>query len=404
MDRKPAPGQGQSTIDVEAAMFNIVAKGEVRIPPYPAVALKLGEIVRRADYGVADLISVVQADQTLAADILRSANAAIYGRGEVTSLQQAVQRIGAEEVVRLAVVSGLAGATRTPGALASLKRQVWQESVASAVICQALARKRGLPPADAFLCGLLHDFGWVLGLTCAEEIVAKNPSVAAQPAEWWNAILAKMHVDLGLIMAAKWKLPAVFADVISLHHQAQTGSFVHAAVLDVIQAADAIVLLMRDRPHVSAKDLEAIPFVRPAEREVMAATLPNIPQMVGAFEAEPVGRAPPSKVAPGESALREVRTISLPARQVGPKVRGPFALSGIASLGWVMSGKEALPENQLIEVELGTKPPLRLWAKAARCTPAAGGFEIECRPFALNGAVLEQWNELVLSTPASAPA
>lgn len=404
MDRKPAPGQGQSTVDVEVAMLNIVAKGEVRIPPYPAVALKLGEIVRRADYGVADLISVVQADQTLAADILRSANAAIYGRGEVTSLQQAVQRIGAEEVVRLAVVSGLAGATRTPGALVSLKRQVWQESVASAVICQALARKRGLPPADAFLCGLLHDFGWVLGLTCAEEIVVKNPTIAAQPAEWWNAILDKMHVELGLIMVARWNLPSLFADVISLHHQADLVGSQHGAILEVVKAADAIVLLMRDRPHVSLKELEGIPAVRATEREAMVATLPNIPQMVGAFEAEPVGRAPPSKVAPGESALREVRPLSLPARQVGPKARGPFTLSGIASLGWVMTGKEALPENQLIEVELATKPALRLWAKAARCTPAAGGYQIECKPFALNGATLEQWNELVLSTPAGAPA
>src|SRR5689334_15913589 len=94
--------------ELDAAIIELVSRGAVKVPPYPAVAMRVEEMVRREDYGLGELTRLVASDQALAADALRCANSAFYSRGgTVTSLNAAITRIGAKEVVRLALASGL---------------------------------------------------------------------------------------------------------------------------------------------------------------------------------------------------------------------------------------------------------------------------------------------------------
>ena len=122
-----APQRGG--IDLDAAIVDLVSRGAVKIPPYPAVAMKVEQLVRRQDFGLAELTKLVASDQALAADALRLANSAFYSRGTaVTSLNAAIGRIGAKEVARLALASGLGVHAGKPGPLASLKRRSGCES------------------------------------------------------------------------------------------------------------------------------------------------------------------------------------------------------------------------------------------------------------------------------------
>src|SRR5882724_6862078 len=116
--------------DIEQALTAMVARGTVAVPPYPAVAMKLGELVRRDAYGLPDLVKILASDAALAADLLRCANSSVYARGEpVTTLSQAVTRLGAQEVSRLALASALAAQNQAPGPLQTMKRQTWQRNV-----------------------------------------------------------------------------------------------------------------------------------------------------------------------------------------------------------------------------------------------------------------------------------
>jgi HD-like signal output (HDOD) protein len=395
MDR-PSPNASGATFDVEAEIVSLISKDAVKVPPYPAVAIRLGEFVRREDYSLQDIINVVSADQALAAEVIRCANSALYGRGEVTSLQQAVKRVGANEVVRLALVSGLAAATRAAGGLISLKRRVWQDGVASAVICQVLARGRGLKSDDAFLCGLLHDFGWVLGLATLEEILHQHPEVAARDEQSWRALVDRLHIELGMVLAARWNLPELFSDAISLHHEADYAQSAHAATIEVVALSDKVVALLAERPHISAADLSQQLLLKPGEAEKLAAAIPEIPGMIAAFEAEPAGKQPPSKVVAPETTVPEgFKPMVLPVSMISPRKKGPFNLSGIAPHGWVMSSREPLAENQLIEVEFQAQAAkVKLWGKITLCNAEGALFRLECKPFVLNANVLQQWNEL----------
>jgi HD-like signal output (HDOD) protein len=384
--------------DIEAAMTAMVARGAVSVPPYPAVALKLGELVKRDSYGLDEVGRLVAADATLSADLLRCANSSAYARGTgVTSLQQAVARVGAQEVVRLAVASALAKTTQTAGPLQTMKRAAWQCSVASALLCQELASLRKLPVEDAFLCGLLHDYGRLLAISSLEEILAEMPDVGARPLASWVALVDRVHVQLGLLMATKWHLPKLFQDVIALHHgEAATWTGPHAPMVDIVATSDAIVQSMLTEASIDADALAAFPRLDPRERARLADAIPAIPSVIASFEGEVRGRPAASKVVVPETTLPEgFRRLEVPVQQLKPKKRGPYTLRGIAASGWVMTGKDTIADNSLIEVTIECAPsPITLWAHTTRCVPEGGGVRVECKAFALGGAVARQFFEL----------
>ena len=387
-----APG-----FDIEKALVERVSKGDLKIPAYPAVALRLAGLVRSADFGLPDVIAVISADQALAAALIRCASSAMYSRtaAGVTSLQQAVALIGTKEVVNIALAATLAAGTRTPGSLQPLKRQAWQSAVASAIICQQLARTRSVPPGDAFLCGLLHDFGWMVGITCLEEVFELHPEVAPQLAEHLNSLAYRLHVELGLVVVEQWKMPALFAEVISQHHEDNPAQGAFAGLVEVVALSDRIVALLLAQTSVSAEELAKVPGLSQGEAAALAPLLPQIPEMIASFEGEPSPRQVPSKVATPTALPEGFRPLQLALRIVQPPKKPACKLIGIGSSSFRVESAGSLMPNQLIEAELSTQPtPLRIWAKVTLCVPRGKDFDVECKPFALSGPALKQWNTL----------
>ncbi len=391
--------------DIERALEAMVARHAVKVPPYPAVALKLAELTKRESYAQSDVVHLVGGDPTLSADLLRCANSVVFARGaEVTSLPQAITRLGAREVTRLALTSALAATAQAPGPLQVLKRSAWQAAVASAVVCQELAALRGLPREDAFLCGLLHDFGRLIALGALDEILAAMPDLTARPETWWLALVDRVHLRLGLLLASRWKLPERIRDVIAHHHdppEAWTSAAgVHAPFVGLAAAADAVVSLMSARSSVDFAALAAISATLVAEREraPMVDVIVSIPDVIAAFEGE--GQLRPARVVPSAVASPDplpegFRRATLAVEVLKPKKRGSFTLSGIALGRWLMTGSEALAVNALIEVSLATKPePLKAWAHVCSCSEAGASVRVECKAFALSGPALAKLEAL----------
>jgi HD-like signal output (HDOD) protein len=410
---KPAsnPSTAAAPFDAEQALVAMIARDAVKVPPYPAVALRLQELVRREDYGLREVVNLVSGDPALAAEVIRCSNSAYYGGGEITSLQPAINRVGATEVVRLALVSGLAATARSSGALTAVKRRCWQDSVASALICQIIAKHRGLAPDDAFLCGLLHDFGWLLGLSGLEEIIAAHPTVAPRDASSWSEMIDRLHLELGLVLAARWELPQLLNDAISLHHEAGHVDSPHEAMIAVVKAADQVVALLGTNSSISAETLAQATALSATERAKLAASLPDIPSVIAAFEGEPAGKPVASKIlpqpAPSGVTDEELVPSALQLRLLSPKRVAKYSLRAVGATLWEMTGKEQLPEGLLLEAAFGDdKDPVRLWAKSTLCTPEPGGFKIQCKPFLLNAALQAKWQHLVAEakTPVVAKA
>ena len=94
-------------------------------------------------------------------------------------MKQAVGRASAPRALaRLALASGLGAASLAAGRLSSIRRKVWFDALASALLREDLAKARSLAADVAFSAGLLHDFGKVVAIACIEELLQNREDVA----------------------------------------------------------------------------------------------------------------------------------------------------------------------------------------------------------------------------------
>ena len=90
----------------ERAIQELVSKGTLRVPPYPA-ADRARETLGRRGAGLPQVAQLVCADAALAAAIVRCARSALYrSDSPATDLWQSMARIGAAEGTRLPLASG----------------------------------------------------------------------------------------------------------------------------------------------------------------------------------------------------------------------------------------------------------------------------------------------------------
>jgi HD-like signal output (HDOD) protein len=392
------------SFDFDRAIRGAVARGGLPIPPYPAVALRIQQVVGRKDFGLAEVSGIVGSDPTLAADVLRCANSSLYSRGDpVTGLGPAITRIGAHEVTRLALSSGLSAHAQGPGSLAPVKRAIWTESVAGAVLCQELARLRGLRAEEAFVVGLLHDFGRVVTTCCIEALLETHRGIPARTQAEWAELVDRHHVEVGLATAAQWGLPPLVTEVIALHHGPAVGEH-DPQLLDVVRASDQVVLLLSARPEVGAEDLARVPGIAAGERELLARVIEKIPGFVAAFEAPAARRAgPASMVAAPITALRPgERPVTFQVTVSVDKRPRSYLAAAVTSSGLVMVGAEPLPENMLLELSLQCPPrPFKIWATAKVQRAEGSVVRIELQPYALGGEARGLWNRLYAGAPTA---
>lgn len=398
-----------AALDLDQAIVDLVANDQVKVPPYPAVAFGIEKLLRDGDYGLDDLARLVSSDQVLAADVLRAGNSAFYARGaQVVSVKQAVGRIGAKDVAKLALASGLGAHATGGGRLASLRRKAWLDALASALLGQALAKGRGLPPDVAFSAGLLHDFGRVIALACVEELVAKHGDLAPRTAEEWTATVDRYHVELGIVMAARWGLPPVIADVLSLHHSDNISAAADPRLVETVMAVDEVVTLLGERASLTVEELGEVALVEPAEHGAIAHAIQALPGFVASFEAGQDPRA-------GGSSL--VAPPPRPEPPPAPRAQGPnpaphevvltlggrkhvYRILGIASTHFMLSGPLAAPENMLMEMSVRCTPPLEGYASVKLAWPEAGAFTLLVQPYALTGDQARRWRDLVAQSTA----
>lgn len=399
MHSAPSARSQPQALDLDAAIVEVVGRGAVKVPPYPAVALKVDKLVKRTDYGLDELTRLVASDQALAADALRCANSAFFSRGmPVTSLVQAITRIGGREMARLAIASGLGAQVRAAGPLASIRRRIWLDSLAAAALCQELARRRLLDVEEAFVCGLLHDFGRMIAVACVEEILAGHAGQPAMPLEHWLQVVDRYHVELGLVLAAKWDLPQMVSDVISLHHTDPAGA-AEPRMVDLVMAADEVVRLLGEAISLTPEDLGALSLLTGPECELVARVLDRLPAFIASFEGDgPVGPPRQSLVEaelPAGKGMSGPRPVDFAVEITAGRERRAYRAMGIASNNLMVHGEKPLPENVLLQVELRSEPPIACWASAKVSWPENGGHTALLQPFALNGKAHEAWREIL---------
>jgi HD-like signal output (HDOD) protein len=201
-----------------------------------------------------DFERVVRPDVGLTANLLRCANSVFYrATREITSVRDAINRMGLRRVFEVAASSSFAHAI--PAKLTGYTmtaQDYWDHSVAVAVLSDRIGKAAGFTYPDlAFTSGLLHDLGKVVVATfLGRTSEAAWPPEGLRTVDEENALLGTDHVALGELLAAKWNLPKEICGASRWHHEpdsAPTATLRYLAT--VVQVADGAA-------HVAAQGVE----------------------------------------------------------------------------------------------------------------------------------------------------
>ena len=209
-----------------------------RMPPMPAMALNIIQLLSSPSTTTTELAEAVEVDPSMAAQIIRYASSPYFGyRGRLESVQDAISRVLGFDLVSniaLGIASGKAFNVPQDGPLGM--KAFWKHALYSAVVCQSLARKIDKPatlnPATAYLCGLLHNIGVLLmghlfppefGLL--NRFASQHPDVPLQTLEkdmmvlgQARQIMALGHDQIGGYLLEQWRLPEPVVACCYHHH------------------------------------------------------------------------------------------------------------------------------------------------------------------------------------------
>lgn len=199
--------------------------GQENLPASPAVCQRIVEITSREDFVIEDLVDTIYVDPVLTGKIIGLSNSAIYGGvSKVTNLQQAVVKLGIEQVKNLAISILANEAAGGQEQLPIDMRRYWLSALTTAHWARELGRLSSELKQDSetlFLTGLLHNIGFVLlARLRTKDMQDLIPQLSDHPtlkdkAELERRVFGVSRYSASAILLAHWGLPV---DLITIIH------------------------------------------------------------------------------------------------------------------------------------------------------------------------------------------
>lgn len=213
-------------LPLESEIKRVLRFDVKEIPSFPPVMAKLLEVTSAGDASVADLAKIVKTDPGISAKVLGIVNSALYGlRQKLTDISEAVIFLGFDEVKRISL-----GVTVFEKMFKSGKQKqfdrifFWRHCLCVAILSMTIAEEtQGANPGEAYICGLLHDFGKIFfdlqgRVNYGEFITTLTKFTGSMIAEE-KEFMGMGHDDVGAYYSSMWNLPKPLALTIKYHHQ-----------------------------------------------------------------------------------------------------------------------------------------------------------------------------------------
>jgi HD-like signal output (HDOD) protein len=215
-----------------------IAEGRVELPPANHITARLQAVTADPDFAMDEVVEVISSDQALTAEVLRIANGSFFGGlSQVRTVRDAIVRLGAPEIVRLAVLSTEKAAYKVRTAeLRPLMEPLWEHAASTALGARWLARKLGFRDleTEAFIGGLLHDVGSLVLVRVVDDLLASGELQTALSGPVLRELIEAGHTRHGYDLARSWNLPEVYCTVVRDHHLpdlAEAGTLINVVSL-----------------------------------------------------------------------------------------------------------------------------------------------------------------------------
>jgi hypothetical protein len=297
----------------------------------------------------------------------------------------------------VALAASLGSIAGGQGPLAGLRRATWRQALGSALVCQVLAPIRRLGAQQAFLCGLLHDFGRVVALASLEEILTAQPSGTLAEGDWMG-IVDRLHVELGTLVGARWNLPDLLVEVIAGHHLPPVAGN-SRAFIELVCTADEVVALLEDCPYLLKRDFDRVTTLKGGQEvEALMQYIPLIPGYISGLDdmSAVVGAQARSAIEKQDTVLGAPRVeVDFPVVWTRTSGETSYRARYVTAKGLGFAGHAAMHEGSVARLRVTVDDQaLDLSGRVVLCRPEGSGNLIEVRLFALPGAAQNWWDQL----------
>ncbi|GFO60977.1 phosphodiesterase [Geomonas silvestris] len=203
-----------------------LASETLNLPMFHPIALKLQALLSAKDFTIEQVVALIIKDQALTSQILRLANSAFFsGLAKVTTITEAVVRLGAKEIANVAMLASQQNSYNsfTIPELKAHSLVLWKHALGSAIGSRWLCDRTGYKQfaQEAFIAGLLHDIGSLLILKVLEGILLGDHGTKSLSRDLINEIMVAMHTQTGHELLLKWNLPELYCVIVRDHHNEQ---------------------------------------------------------------------------------------------------------------------------------------------------------------------------------------
>ncbi|MBS0586946.1 MAG: diguanylate cyclase [Proteobacteria bacterium] len=191
------------------------------LPSPKGVALALLEACRQEDVTIAEIAKLIQTDPALSGRLIQRANATKQTSRAVSSISDAVSRVGLTAVKQLAMGFSLIDQYQQSSSKGFDYQQFWSHSLLMAIAMQELGKvTRVSAPDELFACGLMMRIGCLALASIypekySELLQKQSPDVTLNQLE--QQYLQTDHNELTAAMLINFGFPTIFVESIYYH-------------------------------------------------------------------------------------------------------------------------------------------------------------------------------------------
>lgn len=195
-----------------------LVNGVKDIQAMPSVIVKVLNVMKKPTVSMKELGDIVMYDQSLTIKILALVNSAYYGFSQqISSISIALSLLGMVKVKNIIVAVAMKPMMSNAG-----DKELWKHSIRVAAGCEYLASLTKIMDSDeAFIAGFVHDIGkMVLNMTNPKmynrviEVANEGMDILEAEKKYFDSD----HVKTGSLLAKRWQLPILLANIVSYHH------------------------------------------------------------------------------------------------------------------------------------------------------------------------------------------
>ncbi|MCL5975911.1 MAG: HDOD domain-containing protein [Gammaproteobacteria bacterium] len=199
--------------ELEELLKQAIAEGFVEVPILPVIANKAFMLANDKSSDASQMAQLIESDPSLAGHVMRIANSAAYTpMSNLTSLQQAIARLGMTTISEIAISAVLnAKLFNTPG-YEDYADAIWQQSLATSLWAKEIASHCNVNVEVAFLAGLIHSIGRPAVLQTLIDVASQR----TLPLD--DAIVHQLEdkywLTVSQMIVIRWRMPALVIETI----------------------------------------------------------------------------------------------------------------------------------------------------------------------------------------------